>query len=229
MFKLIGISLILAVIQISESGPVYQFLPPRDGYVPVYIRLGDTPLDEINPDLALAFHESNIQTRNANDLEEQMVNDAPSNDDLSESVEEAKEKVAIQKDADSDEDHTPETSVKPSNDESESEEKSVPPKNAPAADNKSEEEVNSEEEHAITKLTKENDSDEIVVPFKPTKKSKPEDNSSEEVTKSKRNVSLPSTSAKVEDSSEENDSATEKQQASTSNESKSSEEVDNKS
>jgi len=90
MFKLIGISLILAVIKISESAPVYQFLPPRDGYVPVYIRLGDTPLDEINPDLALAFHENNIQTRNANDLEEQMLNDAPSNDDLSESVEEVK-------------------------------------------------------------------------------------------------------------------------------------------
>lgn len=54
----------------AESAPVYQFLPPRDGYVPVYIRLGDTPLDEINPDLALAFHESKIETRNVNDLEE---------------------------------------------------------------------------------------------------------------------------------------------------------------
>lgn len=31
----------------------------------MYIRVGDTPLDEINPDLALAFHEGN-----ANDLEE---------------------------------------------------------------------------------------------------------------------------------------------------------------
>lgn len=26
------------------------------GYVPVYIRTGDTPLEEINPDLAEAFH-----------------------------------------------------------------------------------------------------------------------------------------------------------------------------
>lgn len=26
------------------------------GYVPVYIRPGDTPLEEINPDLAEAFH-----------------------------------------------------------------------------------------------------------------------------------------------------------------------------
>lgn len=29
----------------------------REGYVPVYIRLGDTPLNEINPELAIAFHE----------------------------------------------------------------------------------------------------------------------------------------------------------------------------
>lgn len=29
----------------------------REGYVPVYIRMGDTPLNEINPDLAIAFHE----------------------------------------------------------------------------------------------------------------------------------------------------------------------------
>lgn len=29
----------------------------REGYVPVYIRMGDTPLTEINPDLAIAFNE----------------------------------------------------------------------------------------------------------------------------------------------------------------------------
>ncbi|KAJ8942392.1 hypothetical protein NQ318_016640 [Aromia moschata] len=32
-----------------------QFLPAVPGYVPVYIRNGDTPLEEINPDLAEAF------------------------------------------------------------------------------------------------------------------------------------------------------------------------------
>lgn len=35
----------------------YQILPTRDGYVPVYIRVGDTPLNDINPELAVAFHE----------------------------------------------------------------------------------------------------------------------------------------------------------------------------
>lgn len=33
------------------------------GYVPVYIRYGETPLDEINPNLAAAFHEYGISAR----------------------------------------------------------------------------------------------------------------------------------------------------------------------
>lgn len=40
----------------TEARPKWQFLPPVPGYVPVYIRAGDTPLEEINPDLAEAFH-----------------------------------------------------------------------------------------------------------------------------------------------------------------------------
>lgn len=36
--------------------PKKQTLPYRPGYVPVYIRNGDTPLEEINLDLAEAFH-----------------------------------------------------------------------------------------------------------------------------------------------------------------------------
>lgn len=36
----------------------------KNGYVPVYIRVGDTPLDEINPALANAFNEENIMGRN---------------------------------------------------------------------------------------------------------------------------------------------------------------------
>lgn len=46
----------LSLVSISDAMP-YQFLPTREGYVPVYIRMGDTPLNEINPDLAVAFHE----------------------------------------------------------------------------------------------------------------------------------------------------------------------------
>ncbi|KPJ09376.1 hypothetical protein RR48_08827 [Papilio machaon] len=41
---------------IPEARPKWQFLPQVPGYVPVYIRSGDTPLEEINPELAEAFH-----------------------------------------------------------------------------------------------------------------------------------------------------------------------------
>ncbi|XP_055384786.1 uncharacterized protein LOC129614278 [Condylostylus longicornis] len=37
---------------------VGQKLQPKDGYVPVYIRFGDTPLFAINQDLATAFKET---------------------------------------------------------------------------------------------------------------------------------------------------------------------------
>lgn len=41
----------------ADAAPRYQVLEPRDGYVPVYIRLGDQPLADINPELAAAFRE----------------------------------------------------------------------------------------------------------------------------------------------------------------------------
>ncbi|RZB70360.1 hypothetical protein BDFB_006282 [Asbolus verrucosus] len=60
-------SRILAIFTVSilafrntESAPAVskarQFLPALPGYVPVYIRPGDTPLEDINPDLAEAFN-----------------------------------------------------------------------------------------------------------------------------------------------------------------------------
>lgn len=43
----------------TESAPALaksrQFLPPLPGYIPVYIRPGNTPLEDINLDLAEAF------------------------------------------------------------------------------------------------------------------------------------------------------------------------------
>lgn len=65
MFKLIVICVIFAVygVHYSDCIPVYQILPPREGYIPVYIRFGDTPLEDINPELALAFHEGGIRSR----------------------------------------------------------------------------------------------------------------------------------------------------------------------
>lgn len=40
----------------TEARPKWQTLPHVPGYVPVYIRTGDMPLEEINPELAEAFH-----------------------------------------------------------------------------------------------------------------------------------------------------------------------------
>lgn len=57
------LSLLLLFCRLFTDAMPYQFLPTREGYVPVYIRLGDTPLNEINPDLAVAFHEGNANGR----------------------------------------------------------------------------------------------------------------------------------------------------------------------
>ncbi|CAB3239746.1 unnamed protein product [Arctia plantaginis] len=42
---------------VIDAFPSWQYLRPVPGQVPVYIRIGDTPLEEINPELAEAFHE----------------------------------------------------------------------------------------------------------------------------------------------------------------------------
>nr|AXY83425.1 putative gustatory receptor 9 [Conopomorpha sinensis] len=55
MFKsLVVLCVVLCVV--VEARPKWQFLPPKPGYIPVYIRPGDTPLEDINPELAEAFH-----------------------------------------------------------------------------------------------------------------------------------------------------------------------------
>ncbi|CAG9796789.1 unnamed protein product [Diatraea saccharalis] len=55
MYKSLVLLCVLYCVVI-EARPKWQFLPPVPGYVPVYIRTGDTPLEEINPELAEAFH-----------------------------------------------------------------------------------------------------------------------------------------------------------------------------
>ena len=55
MYKSIILLCVVCCV-IIEARPKWQFLPERPGYVPVYIRPGDTPLEEINPYLAEAFH-----------------------------------------------------------------------------------------------------------------------------------------------------------------------------
>lgn len=55
MYKSV-VLLCVALFVVIEARPKWQFLPSVPGYVPVYIQTGDTPLDQINPELAEAFH-----------------------------------------------------------------------------------------------------------------------------------------------------------------------------
>ncbi|XP_041975264.1 uncharacterized protein LOC121730329 [Aricia agestis] len=54
MYKFLVV--LVVYLALTEARPKWQFLPEKPGYVPVYIQNGDTPLEEINPDLAEAFH-----------------------------------------------------------------------------------------------------------------------------------------------------------------------------
>ncbi|CAH1103568.1 unnamed protein product [Psylliodes chrysocephalus] len=54
-------SISLLFTEITESSPALakvprQYLTGVPGYIPVYIRADETPLEEINPDLAAAFN-----------------------------------------------------------------------------------------------------------------------------------------------------------------------------
>nr|AWK23449.1 gustatory receptor 1 [Chrysomela populi] len=57
ILALVSVSLVLT--EITEGVPAVvssrQFLSGHPGLIPVYIRAGDTPLEDINPDLADAF------------------------------------------------------------------------------------------------------------------------------------------------------------------------------
>uniref|UniRef100_A0A336L3V7 CSON003811 protein n=1 Tax=Culicoides sonorensis TaxID=179676 RepID=A0A336L3V7_CULSO len=59
----------------NDAAPL-QSLPQKPGYVPVYIRYGDTPLEQINLGLAVAFREGG-EARNIQDKEEEMMADEP--------------------------------------------------------------------------------------------------------------------------------------------------------
>ncbi|GAB0089116.1 hypothetical protein DMENIID0001_036060 [Sergentomyia squamirostris] len=97
---LCAVVLTVLLVQSSEAVPAYQVLPPREGYVPVYIRYGETPLDEINPNLAAAFHEYGISARKIKSgLDDQMMGDQPqagssTSEDSNDTSEEKQNKLA---------------------------------------------------------------------------------------------------------------------------------------
>ncbi|XP_001607357.1 uncharacterized protein LOC100122515 [Nasonia vitripennis] len=59
-------TLLLLLLAHANALPL-QYLPEIPGYIPVYIRHGDQPLEEINPALAEAFHESSGILKNIRD------------------------------------------------------------------------------------------------------------------------------------------------------------------
>ncbi|XP_055636270.1 uncharacterized protein LOC129775493 isoform X1 [Toxorhynchites rutilus septentrionalis] len=60
---ILSVLAIVFLVQNSGCSPArYQNLPKKDGYVPVYIRVGNTPLEQINHELAAAFQESNARS-----------------------------------------------------------------------------------------------------------------------------------------------------------------------
>lgn len=68
-----------------DAAPL-QSLPQKPGYIPVYIRYGDTPLEDINPGLAVAFKEFIGEARNIrDDNKDQMLADEPAPEEISSS------------------------------------------------------------------------------------------------------------------------------------------------
>lgn len=63
---------------ITDALPL-QHLPPKPGFVPVFIRYGDEPLETINPALAVAFGEAGFEGRNIkdDDIDGHMLADEP--------------------------------------------------------------------------------------------------------------------------------------------------------
>ncbi|XP_062534515.1 uncharacterized protein LOC134213206 isoform X1 [Armigeres subalbatus] len=82
---------IAMMVENSDSKPVskYQDLPKKAGYVPVYIRVGNTPLEQINRDLARAFQEANARSIRGTMIQELNHNARFSSESSSISSEEA--------------------------------------------------------------------------------------------------------------------------------------------
>ncbi|XP_037806509.1 uncharacterized protein LOC119600394 [Lucilia sericata] len=60
MFKLANLVVLMSTFCVIATAAPYQELPPKPGYVPVYIREGNTPLSQVNPKLVEAFHEYEV-------------------------------------------------------------------------------------------------------------------------------------------------------------------------
>ncbi|XP_018303269.1 uncharacterized protein [Mycetomoellerius zeteki] len=66
--------LLVPLIGYAYSSPI-QYLPSIPGYVPVYIRYGDEPLEGINPELAEAFGETSNSVKSLQKIDHTLAHD----------------------------------------------------------------------------------------------------------------------------------------------------------
>ncbi|XP_011255056.2 uncharacterized protein LOC105250586 [Camponotus floridanus] len=84
---------LVPLIGYAYSSPL-QYLPNIPGYVPVYIRYGDEPLEEINADLAEAFGETSNSVKSLQKIDHTFAHESDSfkDEDLNEFLEESDKK-----------------------------------------------------------------------------------------------------------------------------------------
>ncbi|XP_050455644.1 uncharacterized protein LOC126853694 [Cataglyphis hispanica] len=84
---------LVPLIDYAYSSPL-QYLPNIPGYVPVYIRYGDEPLDEINPDLAEAFGETSNSVKSLQKIDHTFAHESDKDEDINDFLKESETKHA---------------------------------------------------------------------------------------------------------------------------------------
>ncbi|XP_011707355.1 PREDICTED: uncharacterized protein LOC105462450 [Wasmannia auropunctata] len=83
--------LLVPLIGYAYSSPI-QYLPSIPGYIPVYIRYGDEPLEGINPELAEAFGETSNSVKSLQKIDHTLAHESDNfkDDDIDTFLEESK-------------------------------------------------------------------------------------------------------------------------------------------
>ncbi|KYN19609.1 PREDICTED: uncharacterized protein LOC108761378 [Trachymyrmex cornetzi] len=81
--------LLVPLISYAYSSPI-QYLPSIPGYIPVYIRYGDEPLEGINPELAEAFGETSNSIKSLQKIDHTLAHDNFKDDGIDILLEESK-------------------------------------------------------------------------------------------------------------------------------------------
>ncbi|XP_024880203.1 uncharacterized protein LOC112460020 [Temnothorax curvispinosus] len=84
------LALLVPLIGYAYSSPI-QYLPSIPGYIPVYIRYGDEPLEGINPELAEAFGETSNSVKSLQKIDHTLAHESDNfkDDDINTFMEES--------------------------------------------------------------------------------------------------------------------------------------------